>query len=136
MRNEWWRAIKNIQKMQDKTIILKTNYIEEASDADNILIINRGKIIAKGNPNSLRDRFINDYIMIFPKNQEIVKEILKRNSIEFSVINGVIKVILQNTVDALPILELCKEKCDSFEVIKGSLESAYLSIIERSNSYV
>jgi ABC-2 type transport system ATP-binding protein len=53
-RRQVWSAIKD-WKDQDRTIVLTTHYMDEAELlADYIVIIDRGKIIAKGTMNELR----------------------------------------------------------------------------------
>lgn len=52
-RRNFWRLIERIKK-QNKTVVLTTHYMDEAYElCDEIIIIDKGKIILQGNPKAL-----------------------------------------------------------------------------------
>jgi ABC-2 type transport system ATP-binding protein len=56
-RRAVWGFIKQLKK-QDKTIILTTQYMEEAEElCDRVAIIDRGKLIALGTPKQLKEKY-------------------------------------------------------------------------------
>jgi multidrug/hemolysin transport system ATP-binding protein len=57
-----------------------------------------------------------------------VEEILKGNKIEYQLHNGEALIPLKKTLDALQILELCKGQIESFEVLSGTLNDAFINI--------
>jgi len=67
-RNHIWSYIKNLNKEEKMTVFFTTHYMDEADKiADNVAVIDRGKIIAQGSPeelkaktktNSLEDAFL------------------------------------------------------------------------------
>ncbi len=64
-RRNLWGQVKKI-KAENKTLVLTTHYMEEAYElCDEIIIIDRGEIIAQGNPkNLLADHFDNAVISL------------------------------------------------------------------------
>src|SRR5690349_10816277 len=55
-RNEIWAIVRELQR-EGTTILLTTQYLEEADQlADRIAVIDRGKVIAEGTGNELKDR--------------------------------------------------------------------------------
>jgi ABC transporter DrrB family efflux protein len=55
-RNEIWAAVRELRR-EGTTILLTTQYLEEADQlADRIAVIDRGKVIAEGTGNELKDR--------------------------------------------------------------------------------
>jgi ABC-2 type transport system ATP-binding protein len=64
-RRNLWTQVKRI-KAENKTLVLTTHYMEEAYElCDEIIIIDRGEIIAQGNPkNLLADHFENSVITL------------------------------------------------------------------------
>ncbi|MEJ2395039.1 MAG: ABC transporter ATP-binding protein [Candidatus Thiodiazotropha sp.] len=64
-RRNLWAQVKQI-KAENKTLVLTTHYMEEAYElCDEIIIIDRGEIIAQGNPKSLlADHFDNSVITL------------------------------------------------------------------------
>src|SRR6266496_971115 len=55
-RNEIWAVVRELRR-QGTTLLLTTQYLEEADQlADRIAVIDRGKVIAEGTGNELKDR--------------------------------------------------------------------------------
>jgi ABC-2 type transport system ATP-binding protein len=56
-RNHIWSYIKNLSRERDVTVFFTTHYMEEADRvADEIAVIDHGKIVAQGSPASLKER--------------------------------------------------------------------------------
>jgi len=66
-RRNFWELIKKI-KQRNKTVILTTHYMEEAYElCDSIAIMDRGEIIAQGEPAELLRKQFSDVIFQLPK---------------------------------------------------------------------
>jgi len=86
-RREVWGMIKNLKK-QEKTIFLTTHYMEEAEElADNIAIINRGRIIAEGSPAELTSRYGGEKKLML-KLPENTHDMLSESGIEYATEKG------------------------------------------------
>jgi len=56
-RNHIWSYIQNLSRQQNVTVFFTTHYMEEAERvADEIAIIDRGKIVAQGSPVSIKEK--------------------------------------------------------------------------------
>jgi len=123
-----WETIIKLQKENNTTIFLTTHYMEEANSADYVIVIDNGKIAAKGTPIELKEQFANDKLIISSNDMQIIKEVLIENKIVFteSATNIIIK--LEKTTDSLPIIQLCKKYITAFEVIAGTLDDAFIGI--------
>jgi ABC-2 type transport system ATP-binding protein len=63
-RNGLWRMIKDLAK-SGTTVLLTTQYMEEAEFlADNVIVIDHGKIIAEGTPNELKKKAGSDTVEV------------------------------------------------------------------------
>ena len=49
-RNMIWNIIGELRRSEGMTVFLTTHYMEEAADADYVVIIDRGRIVAEGTP--------------------------------------------------------------------------------------
>lgn len=68
-RRNFWQLIKNI-KARNKTIILTTHYMDEAEQlCDDIVIMDKGKIIESGTPHQLLTKHFNEVFIYLPKQQ-------------------------------------------------------------------
>ena len=47
------------------TVFLTTHYMEEAADADYVVILDSGSIAAEGTPLELKNRFTGDFITLY-----------------------------------------------------------------------
>jgi len=66
-RRNFWRLIENIKK-EDKTVILTTHYMDEAEIlCDDIVIMDRGKIIEQGRPKDLLKKHFGDATIVLPE---------------------------------------------------------------------
>jgi len=110
--------------------------MEEAANADKIAIMKDGRIIAEGEPHSLKNRFSKDNLILFSGQIDLLGKTLEQKHINYVKKKGQIKVPLGSTKEAIPILEYCRGRYSDFEVIQGNMEDAYLSVIERGERYV
>nr|HPJ23995.1 ATP-binding cassette domain-containing protein [Bacillota bacterium] len=69
-RKNVWETIKKLQEKENMTVFLTTHYMEEADEADFVVIIDEGKIAAKGTPTELKDVYSRDSLRIKPKDKE------------------------------------------------------------------
>lgn len=130
MRSEIWETILMIKEKTDMTILLTTHYMEEAAGADTILIMQNGEIILKSTPDRLKERFSRDCLVFFSDKTDSLKRVLDNKGIKYLQRGERIEILLQSTMDALPILETCRGRYLGFEVLRGSMDDAYLSVIE------
>lgn len=136
MRQEIWDTIHQIKHQTEATLILTTHYMEEASCADRIVIMKEGNIIARGTPMELKNRFSRDELWLFSQKKEAIKRLLRYKQIQFEEKGEGIVIPLIGTKSALPILEYCKGLFTEFEVVRGTLDDVYLSIMEGGEKYV
>ena len=64
-RQTLWKAISSLRKETGMTVFLTTHYMEEAADADYIVILDSGKIAAEGTPLELKNKYSADYITLY-----------------------------------------------------------------------
>lgn len=56
-RNHMWTYLKNVNKKEGMTVFFTTHYMDEAEkNADRIVIIDHGKIVAEGTANALKEK--------------------------------------------------------------------------------
>ncbi|MEK7534037.1 MAG: ATP-binding cassette domain-containing protein [Patescibacteria group bacterium] len=55
-----WRYLKDFRAREDVTILLTTHYLPETENCDNVAIIEKGKIIGYGTPETLKKKYKQD----------------------------------------------------------------------------
>lgn len=124
-----WNVIQKLQKEEGMSVFLTTHYMEEAADADYVVVINQGEITAKGTPTQLKDRFAKDRIKLYSKQEETLCAHLQAHSYSYHKVQDAYEIYLANTMEAIEIITACQEMLDGFEVIHGTMDDAFLSII-------
>jgi multidrug/hemolysin transport system ATP-binding protein len=127
-RKSVWDIIQKLQKETKMTIFLTTHYMEEAAEADYVIVIDDGLISAKGTPAYLRETYAKDKLALVYKDADKVYGILDENKVEYKTMAGEVIINIENTIDALPIIESCKEYINGFEVTAGTMDDAFIGI--------
>lgn len=123
-----WDTITGIRDKNDMTVFLTTHYMEEAASADYVIVIDKGEISAKGTPSELKEKYSYDRLVISSHKTAELEEILKSKSLTCTVVADTLTVPLSTTLDSLPIIESCRDLIESFEVIKGTMDDAFITI--------
>lgn len=128
-RKAVWETIMSLQKEHNMTIFLTTHYMEEAVEADYVVVIDEGKVAAEGTPAYLRETYSKDKLKLNCRDTNSVISILENYNCNYTTISSYqIIVPLEKTLDALPLLEQCKPFITSFEVTTGTMDEAFIQI--------
>jgi multidrug/hemolysin transport system ATP-binding protein len=127
-RKNVWSTIQNLQRDTQMTVFLTTHYMEEADEADYVIIIDDGLIAAKGSPTDLKNKYSDDTLRVKPTDRTKVETILQENNIEYSEKNDLIICRLASTLGAVRILDLLAGNMESFQVLNGTMDDAFINI--------
>jgi len=127
-RKNVWDTITDIQKKNNMTVFLTTHYMEEAACADYVVVIDKGEISARGTPSELKEKYSNDRLVLSSRSSSDIAGILAERNTPFSVLSDTVLIPLTSTMEALPILDVCRDNIDSFEVVKGTMDDAFIAI--------
>lgn len=123
-----WRTVADLQRRTGMTVFLTTHYMEEAAAADEIVLLARGEIAAKGTPYELQERYSSDRLCVRPKEKEGFAAFLRERGVPFTERSGIFTVKLRHTTDALPLLGQAGDRVESFEVLHGTMEDVFLNL--------
>lgn len=118
-----WSVIENLRKTDGLTVFLTTHYMEEAAEADYVVILDSGKIAAAGTPNDLKNEFSGDYIKLYDADENA----LKAKNIDYTNENGYLKITVKNTADAKKMIIENADIFNDFEIIKGKMDDVFLN---------
>ncbi len=127
-RTMLWRTVFNLNRETGLTVFLTTHYMEEASDADDIVIIDHGEIVAQGTSDELKEQYCTDYIRAIPKDQESFINKLSFENIRFTMDKGIFIIPVSDTIRSIGLLNKFRDDLESFEVRKGTLDEAFIKI--------
>lgn len=118
-----WSVIDKLRKTGDMTVLLTTHYMEEAADADYVVILNSGKVVAKGTPVELKNRFTGDFITFYRADGEILEKLGK----PLTKIAGGYRIEVKDTAEATELIKAYPELFEDYEVSKGKMDDVFLA---------
>ena len=127
-RKSVWETITKLQHDTGMTIFLTTHYMEEAAEADYVIVIDNGSIVAKGMPSDLKERFTSDKLTFTTKEPEALAARLAAAGLVPEVVANRVTLKVANTLAALPLLETYKESITGFTVTTGTMDDAFIAI--------
>jgi len=128
-RRNFWTLIKNI-KAQNKTIILTTHYMDEAEQlCDDIVIMDKGKIIAEGTPHQLLSENFEDVFIYLPLAQ-VPNELVTEFS--WKVISDRIEISSKNVEETLSFLIKNGVSLEGLHVKSANLDDLFLKLTGHS----
>ncbi len=122
-RKTVWAVINELRKTGDMTVFLTTHYMEEAADADHVVIIDAGRIIASGTPVELKNRYTGDFVSFYDKTEEELAVIGKPTE----KIAGGYRVALKDTSEATELIKKYPQLFTDYEVSKGKMDDVFLA---------
>ena len=119
-----WEHIRRLKNEKNLTIFLTTHYMEETADADNVVILDKGRIIANGTPSKLKTDYASSHLVWYVNKDERAEEVIKGydwkyDSDHYSVdFKGQITDLLYRNRDLIR----------DFEIKKGSMDDVFLNL--------
>ena len=123
-RKTLWDVISTLRKEKNMTVFLTTHYMEEAADADYVVILDSGKISAHGTPLELKNTYTGDFITIYGVSEEQVKLFDK----PYEAIRDAYRVSVPNTADATELIIKHADMFKDYEITKGKMDDVFLAV--------
>jgi ABC-2 type transport system ATP-binding protein len=128
-RRDLWMYLQQLREKEGVTILVTTHLIDEGDRSDHVLILNQGKIMAFGTPDSLKQEIGGDVISITSKDADrLSAAIHEKFSITPRIVNGTLRVekaqghtFIGNVVEAFP------DMIDSVSLSKPTLEDVFIA---------
>jgi len=130
-RESVWKAIRTLQQDKGVTIFLTTHYMEEAAGADNVAIIDHGKIVVTGTPAELRATYSHDVLRIVAKDDNAFAAYAQRAGLGAEKRSGVFTIRIADSLQGLQVLKDAERLIDSFEVVHGTMDDVFITITGR-----
>lgn len=128
-----WQVIETLRKREHLTIFLTTHYMEEAANADHVVIINKGRIVTEGTPALLKAKYSHDRLKVVPKDKERLVETLEQAKRAFQKVADQYIMLVKDADDAIDLIETLKDNIKQFEVIKGTMDDVFINVIGGDN---
>lgn len=136
-RRKFWDLINQLSA-RGITVLVTTHYLDEAEYCNNIILINSGRLIAKGSPKELKSRYIT-YPILEVDTDDVVRalEMLRQQEwvVEISLFGTQLHVGVQDEARCRTLIPsiLSEERISvkRIERIVPSLEDVFLHLLDR-----
>ena len=123
-RTVLWSVVEGLRKQENMTVFLTTHYMEEASNADYVVIIDSGKIVAEGTPIELKNKYTGDFIYLYNVTEEQVKTL----SLPYEKLGSAFVIKVENTSQATKLIVDNPQLFTDYEISKGKMDSVFLAV--------
>lgn len=123
-RSLLWEVIAGLRRERHLTVFLTTHYMEEAADADYVVILDHGAIAAEGTPLVLKNTYTGDYITLYGTDEQTVKEL----GAPYESIRDAFRVSVPDTAAATALILTHPEIFRDYEITKGKMDDVFLAV--------
>lgn len=119
-----WDAVSQMRVRQHMTVFLTTHYMEEAADADFVVILDGGKIAAEGTPLTLKNAYTGDFITLYGVQEEEIRAL----GYPYEAIRDAYRVAVPNTAAATELIVGHPALFRDYEITKGKMDDVFLAV--------
>ncbi len=123
-RSILWNVISDLRKNENMTVFLTTHYMEEAADADYVVILDSGKIAAEGTPLALKNAYTGDFITIYGTDEKQIQCL----GTDYTPIRDAFRVPVPNTAAATELIVKYPHVFRDYEITKGKMDDVFLAV--------
>lgn len=129
-RKNVWETVENLRKNTGMSVFLTTHYMEEAAEANRIIIIEKGKLLADGTPFQLKEKYAYDIVKLYSDTDKrsIIEKMLNEHGFKAVHEEYGLSFRVKKTIQSLDMLNIIREYCDGFEVIQGNMDDVFLNV--------
>ena len=130
-RKSIWDLLYQLQREEGMTVVLTTHYLDEADEADQIYIVDHGKVIAQGSALDIKSQYATNILKIrFKERQQI--ESLKSSGMSVEQ-QSQLEYVLQpeSEREAIDYLVQVRDKLAHFEFRPGTMDDAFIALTGR-----
>ena len=130
-RKSIWDLLYQLQREEGMTVVLTTHYLDEADEADQIYIVDHGKVIAQGSALDIKSQYATNILKIrFKERQQI--ESLKSSGMSVEQ-QSQLEYVLQpeSEREAIDYLAQVRDNLAHFEFRPGTMDDAFIALTGR-----
>ncbi len=123
-RSLLWSVVEHLRRENGMTVFLTTHYMEEAADADYVVILDHGKIAAEGTPLELKNSYTGDFITLYGASEYSVKAL----GAPYTPVRDAFRIMVPDTAAATELIIKHPEIFRDYEITKGKMDDVFLAV--------
>lgn len=130
-RKSIWDLLYQLQREEGMTVVLTTHYLDEADEADQIYIVDHGKVIAQGSALDIKSQYAKNILKIRFKEIEQI-ESLKTSGMSVEQQSQMEYVFQpESEREAIDYLAQVRDRIAHFEFRPGTMDDAFIALTGR-----
>ena len=130
-RKSIWDLLYQLQREEGMTVVLTTHYLDEADEADQIYIVDHGKVIAQGSALDIKSQYAKNILKIRFKGIEQI-ESLKTSGMSVDQQSQKEYVFQpESEREAIDYLAQVRDRIAHFEFRPGTMDDAFIALTGR-----
>ena len=122
-RKNIWSVISDLRKNENMTVFLTTHYMEEAAEADYVVIIDSGKIAAEGTPLELKNAYSGDFATLYGVKEDDVCAL----GYPYEKVRGAFRISVPSTGAITELIVKNPALFSDYEITKGKMDDVFLA---------
>ena len=119
-----WDVIQQLRQQEHMTVFLTTHYMEEAADADYVIILDDGRIAAEGTPLMLKNTYTGDFITLYGVSEAQVQML----ELPYTQVRDAYRIQVPDTQTATRCIMAHPELFRDYEITKGKMDDVFLAV--------
>lgn len=123
-----WSAIARLRRDHGLTVFLTTHYMEETEEADQVCIIDAGRLAASGTPTQLRARYSRSILSITTSDPAGLLADAGPAAASVEIDGDIVRIAVAGADDARRILATHGDRVRDFEFRHGRMDDVFLAL--------
>lgn len=123
-RRAVWDVVHRLRRERGMTVFLTTHYMEEAADADRVVIIDAGKIKAHDTPLALKNKYTGDFVTLYNVTEDEVRSL----GAPYEKVAGAYRIAVPDTGAATALVLAKPAVFRDYEITKGKMDDVFLAV--------
>ena len=119
-----WDVVTELRRTEKLTVFLTTHYMEEAADADYVIILDSGKIVGEGTPLQLKNIYAGDFITIYGADEAAIQALGRT----YTPVRDGWRIAVANTGEATQLIIDHPALFTDYEITKGKMDDVFLAV--------
>ena len=118
-----WDVVTELRRKEKLTVFLTTHYMEEAADADYVILLDSGRVVGEGTPLALKNTYAGDHITLYGVEEAAVRALGRK----YAPVQGGWRIEVENTGEATKLILAQPALFTDYEITKGNMDDVFLA---------